>query len=1297
MAHGVSRRLSASLLASFCTLLAIQGWLLPTTAYGKTQTNLLTQDEIALIRKNRTWPGVSVDNSLALANKWMKYSIQELRDKVPPASVPRAFDVHFAQDPQHPEQIKSYGPYPWIIDPDKPYKVICPYGGEVFPTNDFDPQHVGSPADVSSTPYVDNGWGYRKPGDPQKYWFVAYYAHWLYMNHLQPASVALAQAYVITGDQKYARQAAALLDRIAEEYPRMNYESQSRYGTEIQPGNYPGRIVNSIWETGLVENFATAYDYIYPALANDTVLEQALGKSAAQIQANIEQNLLEEAARSIYTEDGRIRGNFGMHQSTLALIAIVLDNQNTGKYLDKVINGTGVGNWQYQGVVTGLANLVFRDGAPNESSPGYNSLWITQFDQVAVQLLRRGINLYQQEPKLRALFEYPLRLVMAGNFTPNIGDTGYVTSSGIAGWSQNTFSTAYQQYGERAFVYGTPLTQESDNMSAYGLAMLRTGTGTNAAGVALYYGPGGGHDHYDRLNVELFAKGMRISPDLGYPEYASAQDKQRFAFNGHTISHNAVVVNQQRQSTKNGGRIQTFNTTPHVQYVDVRAEEAYPAMVQQYRRSVALIDASNENSYVVDIFRVQGGFQHDYSLHGPAGTVAVNNINLMQMKGTLAGEDVPFSYLYDAPQMEKPGYTGGYTGYMGSGFSYLTNVQHGVPTGIWDADWTATGSQTHLRATFVPQPGSEVFLADGQPPQNKVGNPKWLKYVIVRNKATERNQLDSSFVTVWQPYNGSPFISRISRLESANTRDKDTVALQIAHTDGTDYVLQSASGDPYASTDGSLSFTGKLGVLSLTPGGILRHANLVGGGALQYQDVSIQTAGSYTGQVLAVDYKASKLTVRLAPEAPDMPVGDILAKQRIVFANDKHATEYVIALVKRLDDRVYEIQLAEKELQTGKGVVSYVTPNGIGSQTQLVLNQYYVGQWLVNPVNGQGSRIKSVSGSGSGFTLDNGRLGLQPEGDFCIYDFGAGDQFTLTSSISITSSITSEDDGIYVVTSNVPGRVRLWDGVERSVTPGTTRFSIPLIGVRIANPAEAAKIHGVIQPQFALDIPESLALTQFRMLLDGRELYNDKRVPAYGEISIDTTQHTDGHHTLELTATDQYGRSVAKTVDFTITNWWEKVTELPAVISSGWFGTIDFTHIYEKSAGWLFVENNPDDFAGDNDRMVRAKDGMEYIIWEAPQLKRFELAVLAKAGAAPAENISAGVALSVSADGIAWQPVAFRAELVQTTAAGWQQWRLSQDVSLVQTPTRYFRVQFLDAVPAADLQLGRVLLQGRVE
>ena len=54
-------------------------------------------------------------------------------------------------------------------------------------------------------------------------------------------------AYLLTGDVRYAHKAAVILHRVAEVYPNMDHETQSRYGeiyavTDHQ--RYTGKVVN---------------------------------------------------------------------------------------------------------------------------------------------------------------------------------------------------------------------------------------------------------------------------------------------------------------------------------------------------------------------------------------------------------------------------------------------------------------------------------------------------------------------------------------------------------------------------------------------------------------------------------------------------------------------------------------------------------------------------------------------------------------------------------------------------------------------------------------------------------------------------------------------------------------------------------------------------------------------------------------------------------------------------------------------------------------------------------------------
>ena len=52
--------------------------------------------------------------------------------------------------------------------------------------------------------------------------------------------------YLLTGDARYAHKAAVLLTRIAEVYPNMDHESQSRYGqlmAEKDGTRYTGKVI----------------------------------------------------------------------------------------------------------------------------------------------------------------------------------------------------------------------------------------------------------------------------------------------------------------------------------------------------------------------------------------------------------------------------------------------------------------------------------------------------------------------------------------------------------------------------------------------------------------------------------------------------------------------------------------------------------------------------------------------------------------------------------------------------------------------------------------------------------------------------------------------------------------------------------------------------------------------------------------------------------------------------------------------------------------------------------------------
>ncbi|MEG2857482.1 MAG: hypothetical protein RR994_02550, partial [Clostridia bacterium] len=84
-----------------------------------------------------------------------------------------------------------------------------------------------------------------------------------------------------------------------------------------------------------------------------------------------------------------------------------------------------------------------------------------------------------------------------------------------------------------------------------------------------------------------------------------------------------------------------------------------------YRRTVVMVDASDDVSYGIDFFRVKGGDDHLYSFHAMSDeigeTSGIDNM-VSQPMGTYMGPDVPY------------GPNAAYT----NGFNWLTNVRRAV-------------------------------------------------------------------------------------------------------------------------------------------------------------------------------------------------------------------------------------------------------------------------------------------------------------------------------------------------------------------------------------------------------------------------------------------------------------------------------------------------------------------------------------------------------------------------------------------------------------------------------------------
>ncbi|MBO9613100.1 MAG: heparinase II/III family protein [Dyadobacter sp.] len=766
----------------------------------KARMNLLHYKEAQNVR----------DRILKAADPWLARPDSAIVALMPDARVPRAFDLNPKGSPVHGDTVfKVGGFYPWIVDPDHPLQVKSPIDGQVFPSNDYLAYYRSSFRNRTGLDrtYADDGWGWIAP-DGERYWFVAYANQWMWKGHIEPAFADLAHAYLLTGDKRYAHKAAVMLYRLGEVYPSMDHANQSRYGLmeKMKGHTYNGKVLNLIWETSLIQNAAEAYDAVWDSIDGDTDLQRATGKSGGQIRAFIEANVLEDAVDAYMQR--KIQGNYGMHQIALLYILLARQNMGTEKYLHMLVEEPGESRVQ-SGLRYALYNMIFRDGQPLES-PDYNLLTVQKITRFADMLRTSGTDLFA-EPRLRGLIDSPLEMVATGKITPGIGDSGSVLGT-LVGQDPDVYQVGYGAYRDpryltwlaavgkvgaqsfstfeslfrdalpdvRLLPAGRALPERRSHLLAgYGMGMLNNRS--DAVALTFNYGFKGTHYHWDFLNFELFANGQKMMPDLGYPDAMNEYVKEVYTWSFNSVAHNTVVVDAQRQVSNVPGRLHDFADGKFVQSMDA-SSATYP-QTTAYRRNMVMIDIDSAQSYIVDFFRVAGGRQHDYALHGPPGSITAEGQWGEKQPGTLAGEDVAFGDVYDDAKMGIKGYQGSYWNYKGSGYQYLFNVQklNGDRTALTFSH--VSDKSAKVKIHILPQSGQEIRMADAW---NKPRAKNYLlKYIITRRKSLGNEPLKSTFVGVMEPFAGNkPLIKAVRKLPA-----NYGTAVEVVHQNARDVVI----------------------------------------------------------------------------------------------------------------------------------------------------------------------------------------------------------------------------------------------------------------------------------------------------------------------------------------------------------------------------------------------------------------------------------------------------------------------------------------------------------------------------
>lgn len=685
----------------------------------------------------------------------------------------------------------------------------------------FHAEHPG-PDDPLRGFGVDDGEGYAADGHRWRF-IGAYLIYGQWKQAIVAGVRALAAAYLVTGDTAYARKAGILLDRVADVYPTFDFKAQ---GLVYEGPGAAGYV--STWHDACEEHreLVLAYDQIRPALARDAELVRFLSARAAAVRLenpkrtweDVRRNIEERILRDALANRWKINSNYPRTDIALIITLAVLDpTGNRAEALRQtdamLARATAVDG------VTGEKGLANYSALVIQSVAWFLELW----NRAEPGFLAARL---EAVPSLRQTYRFFSEMRCLDRYYPQSGDSGHGGYAsplpryvGVAferpggdGGSPcflhdllppsmfSFFWALYEATGDAVYVQelyrangdsvdGLPhdpfatdaegmrrkvaevVAREgprpvlgSVNKTQWHLAILRSGQGPAARAVWLDYDAGGGHGHLDCLNLGLFARGLDLLPELGYPAVQfGGWGSPRAQWSVATAGHNTVAVDGRNQKPAAGRTTLWFDGRL---CRSVRAAAPEAASCDRFERTVALADLSPEDAYVLDVFRVAGGRDHTRFVQCGFGTL-----------------ELPGLTLQDAPD-------------YGAGAQMRRCRRAAGAAPGWRAQWriedrykvlppgAAVGVSCVELTTDAEAWTAESWVA---PEGFNSTREEWLPRLMVRRRA-ETGPLASTFVAILEPHDGVSRIRHARRLPLKNaagqTLGDGHAALELTFDDG---------------------------------------------------------------------------------------------------------------------------------------------------------------------------------------------------------------------------------------------------------------------------------------------------------------------------------------------------------------------------------------------------------------------------------------------------------------------------------------------------------------------------------
>jgi len=407
----------------------------------------------------------------------------------------------------------------------------------------------------------DIDWSYNPGADPE----------WTWQFNRHSAWGALANAYLATGEEKYAEKWVALLrDWVLDNPP----------GTPWS------------WRTLEAGIRAQGWLPVYFSFIDSPSFTPEDHVAFLSSLADHAEYLLPQ---------GRFHSgsNWGQTES-LGLLHL-------GSFFPEFRDATLWRDTAWQRLEAEMFAQVLEDGAQVELTTSYHQGCISGFIRAA-EIARLG----GAEPspeyweRLEKMYEYTMFLQKPDGTQPMLGDSWPGNTSRIVTAGAERFDRPDMLYVGTRGEQGRQPAHLDTELPAAGYYVMRTDWIDPQAIYLLTdvaHRWGGGHQQPDALQINLFAYGQTLLPDSGSYLYYGP-DRQRFA---RTSSHSTVTVDEANQNTS-PARLHCFASTDALSFVD-GSHQGYEGVT--HRRQVLFARPVGEMpAYVVIIDRITGEGDH---------------------------------------------------------------------------------------------------------------------------------------------------------------------------------------------------------------------------------------------------------------------------------------------------------------------------------------------------------------------------------------------------------------------------------------------------------------------------------------------------------------------------------------------------------------------------------------------------------------------------------------------------------------------------------------------------------------